>query len=88
MPVGRGRRTSDICGRWRGFMICDKKELHQGVVVDGVALENKKGALFSNFLPHPVKDRVDYCLEVPCLTLDRSCALEMLHIWIQICMIR
>lgn len=41
VPVGRGRRTSDMCGKWRSFMVCDNKESHQGVVVDGVDCTGK-----------------------------------------------
>jgi len=41
MPVGRGRRTSDMCGRWMSFMVCDHKESHRGVVVDGVDCNGK-----------------------------------------------
>ena len=41
MPVGRGRRTSDMCGRWMSFMVCDNKESHQGIVVDGIDCTGK-----------------------------------------------
>lgn len=41
MPVGRGRRTSDKCGEWRSFMVCDHKELHKGVFVEGVDCTGK-----------------------------------------------
>lgn len=47
MPVGRGRKTSDKCGEWRSFMVCDNKELHQGVVVDGVDCTGKLSLLIS-----------------------------------------
>lgn len=40
-PVGRGRRTSDMCARWVTFNVCDHKELHEGVVVDGVDCTGK-----------------------------------------------
>lgn len=40
-PVGRGARTSNLCGRWSSFQVCDHKELHEGVVVDGIDCTGK-----------------------------------------------
>jgi len=41
MPVGRGARTSNLCGKWLSFQVCDNKELHEGVVVDGIDCTGK-----------------------------------------------
>jgi len=40
-PVGHGQRTSDFCGKWLSFQVCDHKELHEGVVVDGIDCTGK-----------------------------------------------
>lgn len=41
MPVGRGSRTSDKCGDWMSYRVCDRVSLHEGVVVDGVDCSGK-----------------------------------------------
>jgi predicted Zn-ribbon and HTH transcriptional regulator len=41
MPVDRGARTSNLCGKWLSFQVCDHKELHEGVMVDGIDCTGK-----------------------------------------------
>jgi hypothetical protein len=41
MPVGRGLRTSEFCGRWRNFLVCDNVDVHKGVVVNGLDFSGK-----------------------------------------------
>jgi hypothetical protein len=40
-PVGRGSKSSDVCGRWRSFMVCKNISGHDGVYVDGVDCSGK-----------------------------------------------
>lgn len=40
-PVGRGVKSSDFCGVWRGFMVCKDVEAHKGVSVGGVDCSDK-----------------------------------------------
>jgi len=40
-PVGRGVRSSVVCGRWMGFLVCKNVEEHKGVFVGGVDCTNK-----------------------------------------------
>jgi hypothetical protein len=47
MPVGRGRRTSDKCGEWRSFMVCDHKELHTGLSLKVLIARGKSLSLIS-----------------------------------------
>jgi hypothetical protein len=35
MPVGRGAKTSSHCGRWVGFNVCRRKDLHEGTFLHG-----------------------------------------------------
>jgi len=35
MPVGRGVKSSSLCGKWSGINICDNMEGHKGGSVDG-----------------------------------------------------
>lgn len=41
MPVGRGQRTSPMCGQWRHFLVCDNVAGHQGVILKGVDYSGK-----------------------------------------------
>ena len=41
MPVGRGVRSSPVCGKHTGFSLCRNVEGHKGVVVNGVDCTNK-----------------------------------------------
>jgi len=41
VPVGRGMRTSPMCGLWRRFRVCDNVEAHGGVVLKGVDYTGK-----------------------------------------------
>jgi len=41
MPVGRGVKTSDLCGRWVGYWVCKNVEGHEGVHVGDVDCTNK-----------------------------------------------
>jgi len=36
MPVGRGKKTGDHCGRWVSFSVCKNVEGHKGVFLGGV----------------------------------------------------
>ena len=36
MPVGRGKKSSDVCGRWVGFYVCKNVEGHKGKFLGGV----------------------------------------------------
>lgn len=40
-PVGRGLRTSPVCGKWMGFSVCKNIEAHKGVSVGGVDCTGK-----------------------------------------------
>jgi hypothetical protein len=40
-PVGRGKRTSDFCGRWVSDSSCKKKEAHKSVVLKGIDFTGK-----------------------------------------------
>ena len=41
MPVGRGVKSSPVCGRWRSLSVCKKVEGHKGIFVDGKDCTNK-----------------------------------------------
>jgi hypothetical protein len=41
MPVGRGLRTSDHCGRWQHFWLCKDVKTHMGVVFKGLDYSGK-----------------------------------------------
>ena len=41
MPVGRGLRSSVVCGRWIGFSVCKNVAEHNGVSVGGVDCTGK-----------------------------------------------
>ena len=41
MPVGRGVKSSNVCGRWMSFSVCKNVEGHKGIFVDGMDCTNK-----------------------------------------------
>jgi len=41
MPVGRGVKSSDLCGKHVSFVVCKNVEGHKGVVVNGVDCSGK-----------------------------------------------
>jgi len=41
VPVGRGVRSSDFCGRWFSFSVCKNVEGHEGVSLGGVDCTGK-----------------------------------------------
>ena len=41
MPVGRGVKTSVLCGSWRSLSVCKNVELHEGKSVNGVDCTGK-----------------------------------------------
>jgi len=40
-PVGRGVPSSDMCGRWRSFVVCKNKEGHKGKLLKGADCTDK-----------------------------------------------
>jgi hypothetical protein len=49
VPVGRGVKSSDYCGRVRGLVVCKNTEGHKGVVVKGVDCSSKVLARLQHF---------------------------------------
>jgi hypothetical protein len=41
VPVGRGKPSSDWCGKHRSFVVCKDVEAHKGVVINGVDFTGK-----------------------------------------------
>ena len=41
MPVGRGDKSSEFCGKWKSFVVCKNVEEHKGIVVNGVDCTGK-----------------------------------------------
>jgi hypothetical protein len=40
-PIGRGRKSSDWCGKFRGLVVCKNVEGHKGIVLSGVDCSGK-----------------------------------------------
>ncbi len=51
-PVGRGQRTSLLCGQWQHFWVCDNVEGHKGVVLKGVDYTGKLVVTHQHFWCH------------------------------------
>jgi len=49
VPVGRGVKTSDWCGKFRGLMVCKNVDSHKGIVVNGVDCSNKVAVRLQHF---------------------------------------
>jgi hypothetical protein len=49
VPVGRGKRSSHLCGEYRGLMVCKNVEEHKGVVVNGVDCTGKVAVRLQHF---------------------------------------
>lgn len=41
VPVGRGGRSSELCGKWISHLICRRTDLHKGVVIKGLDYSGK-----------------------------------------------
>ena len=41
MPVGRGVKSSPVCGRWMSLSVCKNLEEHKGIVVKGIDCTDK-----------------------------------------------
>jgi hypothetical protein len=41
MPVGRGAKSSHLCGQWRSLVVCKNKEGHKGKFLNGVDCSGK-----------------------------------------------
>jgi hypothetical protein len=40
-PVGRGAKSSELCGKWQSFAVCKNVEGHKGVFIHGVDCSDK-----------------------------------------------